>query len=154
MAIISRNLAWVKHYSEGATVWRILPVRPQSVVLDAPYPDWIFLNVDGATSSLCLDGTIGGLFRNGTGAWIMDFAKAIGHTNSLQVELWALFEVLSLVRAIHRLRQKSWDIIPRDDNRLADAMAKLVSCFDFSLHVYLDPPLGVDLLLTSDKNCL
>ncbi|KAK9011191.1 hypothetical protein V6N11_044045 [Hibiscus sabdariffa] len=53
--------------------------------------------------------------------------------------------VLSLVLAIHRLQQKSWTTIvswiPRDDNRPADALAKLVSPSDFSLHVYPNPPM-------------
>ncbi|KAK8600649.1 hypothetical protein V6N12_050502 [Hibiscus sabdariffa] len=118
----------------------------------------------------------------------MGFAKAIGHTNSLQAELWALFEglslswkqgfekvfvrsdskqvvdlvnspsaassVLSLVHSIHRLRQRSWATfvswIPRNNNRPADAMAKLASFSDVSLHVFLELPLGVDLLLHND----
>ncbi|KAK8491767.1 hypothetical protein V6N12_005723 [Hibiscus sabdariffa] len=129
-----------------------------------PYPDWVILNVDGDVPMPMSSGSIGGLFRNCDGDWIMGFAKAVGHANSLQAELWALFEglllaweqgfekvlvrsdskqtvdlvnspstdssVLSLVRAIHRLRRHSWATIvswvPRDDNRPADALAKLV----------------------------
>ncbi|KAK8564191.1 hypothetical protein V6N12_036321 [Hibiscus sabdariffa] len=127
------------------------------MVLDAPDDDWICLNIDGVASLSCSDGTIGGLFRNSTSEW-MGFAKVIGHTNSLQAELWALFEaassVLSLVRSIHRLRQRSWATfvswIPRNNNRPMDAMAKLASFSDFSLHVFIEPPLGVDLLLHND----
>ncbi|KAK8975443.1 hypothetical protein V6N11_057534 [Hibiscus sabdariffa] len=122
----NRNLAWAKHYSESAMGRQIPTAGPYS------------------------------------GDWIMGFAKAIGHSNSLQAELWALFEatssILSLVRAIHCLRQKCWATIvswvPRDDNRPADAMAKIVNSPDFSLHVYFEPSLGVDLLLNSNKNRL
>ncbi|KAK8488326.1 hypothetical protein V6N11_069087 [Hibiscus sabdariffa] len=42
------------------------------------------------------NGTIGGLFRNSNGDWFMGFAKAVGHSNSLQAELLTLFEGLSL----------------------------------------------------------
>ncbi|KAK9002871.1 hypothetical protein V6N11_060447 [Hibiscus sabdariffa] len=122
----------------------------------------------------------------------MGFAKAIGGSDNLQVELWALLEglnlawdqgferllvrsdskqvvnlvnspsagssVLSLVRAIHCLRQKSWTTIvswiPHNTNRPTDALAKLVSPSDFSIHVYSDPPMVVDSLLKEDIHSL
>ncbi|KAK8580708.1 hypothetical protein V6N12_070963 [Hibiscus sabdariffa] len=89
-----------------------------------------------------IKGQIGGLIHNVEGKWIVGFVKSIGSSNSLQAELWVIFEgmklawefgferlliqndcrqaadlvnsvsagssVLSLVRAINRLRQKCW----------------------------------------------
>ncbi|KAL4285564.1 hypothetical protein GQ457_16G025970 [Hibiscus cannabinus] len=157
----------------------ILP--PETLPSDAPELQWTHLNVDGAVSVPLNDGRIGGLIRNQNGGWVVGFVKAIGHLNTLQVELWALFEgmllawkygfdsllvcsdckqaavelvnsplagssVLSLVCAIHQLRQKHWATkvlwVPKDDNRCVDALAKLVDPSDFSLHVYNSPPSG------------
>ncbi|KAK8993603.1 hypothetical protein V6N11_007830 [Hibiscus sabdariffa] len=53
---------------------------------------WVCLNVDGVVSPPSCDGRIGELIRNDGGDWIMGFAKAIDHSNSLQAKLWALFE--------------------------------------------------------------
>ncbi|KAK8995182.1 hypothetical protein V6N11_069627 [Hibiscus sabdariffa] len=139
--IVRRSLAWVKHYSDCVARGTGSASGSQSEPLERVVSclDWVILNVDGAVPMPMSNGSIGGLFRNCGGDWIMGFAKAVGHVNSLQAELWALFEglslawkqgfekvlvrsdskqavdfvnspsadssVLSLVRAIHRLRR-------------------------------------------------
>ncbi|KAK8520686.1 hypothetical protein V6N12_004615 [Hibiscus sabdariffa] len=65
-------------------------------------------------------------------------SKALGNFLFVPIKCWATIV--------------SW--VPRDDNRPADAMAKIVNSPDFSLHVYFEPSLGVDLLLNSNKNRL
>ncbi|KAK9030620.1 hypothetical protein V6N11_032042 [Hibiscus sabdariffa] len=96
-------------------------------------------------------------------AWEYGFDSLLVYSDCKQVvELVnspsACSSVLSLVRAIHQLRQKHWTIkvlwILRDDNRCADALAKLVNPSDFSLHVYNSPPLELDLFLCKDKSRL
>ncbi|KAK9010460.1 hypothetical protein V6N11_036968 [Hibiscus sabdariffa] len=55
--------------------------------------------------------------------------------------------VLSLVRAITRLRRMDWEVtiiwVPRDANRAADTMAKLADPSDYSLRVFHGAPLEV-----------
>ncbi|KAK8580282.1 hypothetical protein V6N12_070563 [Hibiscus sabdariffa] len=159
--IISRNIVWAKYYSDGKTVSKASSSSPRSRVMDRDVldPDWIYLNVDGAISLSLSDGSIGGLSL----AWKQGFEKVLVRSDSKQVvdlvnSPSAASSVLSLTRAIHRLRQKSWATIvcwiPRDDNRHANAIAKLVNSSDYSLHVYQDPLLEVDLLLFNDKNRL
>ncbi|KAK9045088.1 hypothetical protein V6N11_058978 [Hibiscus sabdariffa] len=132
---------------------------PQSVILDVPEPDWTSLNIDGAVSLSLSNGTIGGLSL----AWKQGFRKLLVRSDSKHVvglvnSASATSSILSLVCAIHCLRKKclativSW--VPRDDTRPANVMAKLVNSPDFSLHVYFEPSLGVDLLLNNDKNRL
>ncbi|KAK9045708.1 hypothetical protein V6N11_051617 [Hibiscus sabdariffa] len=41
-------------------------------------------------------GTIGGLIRDDNGVWLIGFAKVIGHSSSLQAELWATLEGMKL----------------------------------------------------------
>ncbi|KAK8488301.1 hypothetical protein V6N11_028605 [Hibiscus sabdariffa] len=96
MTIITRSLAWAKYYYEGAMVPKVSTASPWPVLLEVPDPAWIYLNVDGVASFSLSNGSIGGLFRNSNDDWIMGFAKAIGYSNNLQAELWALFEGLSL----------------------------------------------------------
>ncbi|KAK8997114.1 hypothetical protein V6N11_020600 [Hibiscus sabdariffa] len=161
-AFVDYGLAWVKYYTDYAEIGTMSSpmLQVETMEWNEPRLEWVCLNVDGTMSLPLSEGSIGGLFRNTDGAWIMGFARAIGRLDSLQVELWALLEGLNLawdqVCAIHRLRQKSWTIIvswiPRDANRHADALAKLVSPSDFSIHVYFDPPVVVDSLLKEDIN--
>ncbi|KAK8530830.1 hypothetical protein V6N12_013330 [Hibiscus sabdariffa] len=161
-SIISRSLAWAKHYSDNAMLGAKSAPLPQLETLarDVPELGWACLNVDGAVSVPLNAGKIGGLIRSKDGDWVVGFVKAIGHSDVLQAELWALFEagssVLSLVRAIYRLRQENWATrviwISRDDNRCDDALAKLANPSDFSLNVYTSPPLELDLLSCKDKS--
>ncbi|KAK9029215.1 hypothetical protein V6N11_026336 [Hibiscus sabdariffa] len=144
VAIISCSLAWAKHYAHNAMLstasLSILP--PETLANDAPELQWACLNVDGAVSVPLNAGKIGGLIRSQNGDWV-----AVELVNSPL----AGSSVLSLVCAIYQLRQKHWATkviwIPRDDNRCADALAKLADPSDFSLHVYNSPPLKLDLLL-------
>ncbi|KAK8520058.1 hypothetical protein V6N12_004021 [Hibiscus sabdariffa] len=170
-ALINRSLAWAKHYFDSVVRQLASPSvsRPVWNPRASLGSGWTYLNVDGAVSVPSHESRIGGLIRSSAGDWIVGFAKAIGRSDVLQAELWAIFEGislaweygfdrllihsdskqavelvnsttavssgLSLVRAIYRLRQLHWNTeviwVSRDENHHADALAKLVSLFDF-----------------------
>ncbi|KAK8476295.1 hypothetical protein V6N11_049697 [Hibiscus sabdariffa] len=96
--IISPSLAWANYYSDCVVMGKVSISHLWSEMLerDAPGLEWVYLNIDGAVSMLLSDGSIGGLFRDSNGDWIMGFVKEIGHSNSLHAELCALFEGFSL----------------------------------------------------------
>ncbi|KAK8552302.1 hypothetical protein V6N12_040906 [Hibiscus sabdariffa] len=97
-ALISRSLAWAKHYFDSAVLNTTSPSVSRSVWIPEAIPGsgWICLNVDGAVSVPSHEGRIGGLIRSSAGDWIVGFAKEIGRSDALQAELWAIFEGMSL----------------------------------------------------------
>ena len=62
----------------------------------SPPVQWVKLNSDG--SSMGNPGRVGGggIIRNVEGKWIKGYARAIGNTNSVAVELWALRDGIQL----------------------------------------------------------
>ncbi|KAL4311250.1 hypothetical protein GQ457_01G038400 [Hibiscus cannabinus] len=90
--IASRSLTWARYYHNckpPSIPPRKHPLPPSR--WQEPEPDWICLNVDAAVSPKSSSGSIGGVFRNHTGSWILGFQKQIGIVSILQAELWAIF---------------------------------------------------------------
>ncbi|KAL4282284.1 hypothetical protein GQ457_03G032640 [Hibiscus cannabinus] len=90
--IASRSLTWARYYHNckpPSILPRKHPLPPSR--WQEPEPDWICLNVDAAVSPKSSSGSIGGVFRNHTGSWILGFQKQIGIVSILQTELWAIF---------------------------------------------------------------
>ncbi|KAK8979213.1 hypothetical protein V6N11_009421 [Hibiscus sabdariffa] len=94
--LIFNNLA--KYYSDSVTPDRVPPSISclETLQWSVPGLGWVCLNVDGVISLPLSDGRIGGLILNNDGDWIVGFAKAISHSDSLQAELLALFEGMDL----------------------------------------------------------
>ncbi|KAE8661546.1 hypothetical protein F3Y22_tig00113725pilonHSYRG00927 [Hibiscus syriacus] len=132
----------------------------------SPDPGWLCLNVDGAVSRTSGLGSIGSLIRDTNGCWIVGFHKSVGILDALHAELWAIFSGLqlawsnaapsfsSLVRAITRIRSKGWmtDIcwLPRVENHIADAIAKLPIPPSHCATLFHEPPEAIQLLVNID----
>ncbi|KAK8997865.1 hypothetical protein V6N11_012401 [Hibiscus sabdariffa] len=128
--------------------------RPTPLSWIPPEPGWVCLSVDGAVSQPSSKGNIGGLIRDDNGVWLTGFAKATGHSSSLQAELWAILEVRAIDRFCHLnwLTEIVW--VPRDQNRPADALAKLVDSSTITLCNFREPPIEVMSLLDTDRTHL
>ena len=61
-----------------------------------PLEGWMKLNSDGSTLGNPRRAGKGGVIRNHEGAWIRGYARALGNTNSIISELWALRDGLNL----------------------------------------------------------
>ncbi|KAK8506299.1 hypothetical protein V6N11_082372 [Hibiscus sabdariffa] len=142
ISLLNRSITGDSHYHGCVTASNLLPIAPR-LGTQAWTPlssGWVCLTIDGGVSLSSVKGRIRGLIRNTEGDWMVGSVKSIGFSNSLQAELWVVFEgmklawefgfkrllvqsdcrqavglvndassdssVLSLVRAIARLRQK------------------------------------------------
>ncbi|KAE8719485.1 hypothetical protein F3Y22_tig00109957pilonHSYRG00251 [Hibiscus syriacus] len=95
--VMKRSITWTRYYYESMTISTTTKlITPTQVHWNAPDPSWICLNVDGLVSSATGFGSIGGVFRDHEGSWILGFNKSIGITSPLQAELWAIFIRLQL----------------------------------------------------------
>lgn len=84
------TFSWsIKGLLEALHVW---------VTWHPPEADFIMLNSDGAVKARLGLASVGGLFRNHNGDWIIGYVSRIGVTNSLLAELWGLREGLRLAR--------------------------------------------------------
>ncbi|KAE8683955.1 hypothetical protein F3Y22_tig00111164pilonHSYRG00005 [Hibiscus syriacus] len=96
-AICCRSINWARYYID-----RGLQTDSNRISKNIPHqwtaPDqgWISLNVDGAVSTRTGHGTIGWVFGDADGAWLLGFIKSIGIVQPLQAELWAIFIVLQI----------------------------------------------------------
>ncbi|KAL4285019.1 hypothetical protein GQ457_16G017490 [Hibiscus cannabinus] len=61
-----------------------------------PLIGWICLHTDGVVNVASDIGTIGGLFRDSVGSWILDFGRNIGFMDALNAELCAIHDGLKL----------------------------------------------------------
>ena len=74
------------------------------MTFEVPAPqNWFKLNFDG--SSLGNSGRAGGggLIRDSNGLWVRGYARAIGTTSSVAVELWALRDGIRLCISLNLL---------------------------------------------------
>ncbi|CAI8583977.1 unnamed protein product [Vicia faba] len=65
----------------------------------SPKDNWLMLNVDGA----CKDSNIAGrrgLIRDTEGRWLGGFAKPLGDSSIFMVELWGVFEGITLALSL------------------------------------------------------
>ncbi|KAK9035890.1 hypothetical protein V6N11_077914 [Hibiscus sabdariffa] len=135
-----------------------------------PEEDWTCLNTDGVVSTLNGFGSIGGFFRAHDEGWLLGFNKFIGDNgyerllvqyDNLDVitrlnATTATPDVNALVHAIARLRNADWvtrfQWIPREANKLDDALVKLAASYDLSL--FAVPPTPLQSFLDSDSSNL
>ncbi|KAK8527582.1 hypothetical protein V6N12_054788 [Hibiscus sabdariffa] len=103
--------------------------------------DWIVGFVKSIGFSNCLHAELWAVFEGLKLAWEFGFERLLIQSDSQQAvdlvnSVSADSSILSLVRVIVRLRQKCWltDVkwIPRDSNRLTDALIKLADPSVFS----------------------
>ena len=102
-------------------------------------PNWFKLNMDG--SSLGNPGLAsgGGLIWNEKGEWVEGYAKAIGITKSVAVELWALRDGIRLCIVLKLPIVE----IELDSKLVVELMKK-----------ELDNPNGIDVLVAHCRNSL
>ncbi|KAE8728983.1 hypothetical protein F3Y22_tig00004035pilonHSYRG00077 [Hibiscus syriacus] len=95
--ICSRSVTWARYYHEGRSrAASIQSTHPERAYWKAPDLGWICMNVDGAIASTTSYGSVGGVFRDHEGSWILGFNKPIGIMKPLQAELWAILTDLQL----------------------------------------------------------
>ncbi|KAK8549141.1 hypothetical protein V6N12_062039 [Hibiscus sabdariffa] len=88
-AVFHHNLVWGSYYADGSNHRSSLSECHMMPVSWVPPPtDWLCLNTDAVVSTATTLGTVDGLIRNSSDAWISGFCKNIGHTTPLQAELW------------------------------------------------------------------
>nr|GLL25228.1 uncharacterized protein LOC109163410 [Ipomoea trifida] len=73
--------------------------KSQWISWQPPEEGWIKCNMDGAFKKGSGLVSVGGLFRDHKGSWILGFMSKIGDTNSFAAELWGLREGLRLAKA-------------------------------------------------------
>ncbi|KAK9010099.1 hypothetical protein V6N11_036614 [Hibiscus sabdariffa] len=66
------------------------------LVESSPNSCWACINRDGAVSLSSGLGYIGGMIRDNNGNFLSSFNKFVSKSNDLQVELWDVFEGISL----------------------------------------------------------
>ncbi|KAK8990803.1 hypothetical protein V6N11_028763 [Hibiscus sabdariffa] len=95
---MNRHIAWANYYHGSLTPLTPLPLSLHTSAPSwiAPASGWTCLNIDDVVSQSSHDCKIVGLIRNSTGEWLVGFAKAIGHSDILQAEIWAIYEGLIL----------------------------------------------------------
>lgn len=62
----------------------------------APQRNWFKLNIDGAYTKQPNGTSLGGVFKDHTGKWILGFQKRCAATSPLHVELQAIYEGLQI----------------------------------------------------------
>ncbi|KAK9038032.1 hypothetical protein V6N11_022925 [Hibiscus sabdariffa] len=152
-AVAHRAITWARYYSgcfpPCSGVATLLCEPP---TWRRPDPGWTCLNVDGAVSMGSNAGAVGGLYRDHSGAWIVqtDCKEVVNMLHALDADR----STFSLVRAIAKLRQKCWmtDIIwvSRDGNRAADMLEKLMDASALDMLRLLTPPRCLIPLLQHD----
>ena len=65
-----------------------------------PPPSWFKLNSDGSSLGNSGKAGGGGLIRNDKGEWLKGYARNVGYSTSVAVELWALRDSLRLCIAL------------------------------------------------------
>ncbi|KAK8600918.1 hypothetical protein V6N12_050763 [Hibiscus sabdariffa] len=97
-AMLHRSITWAGHYHGCAMVSNLGTIVPRLVpqAWTPSVPGWVCLSVDGGMSLSSGKVRIGGPIRNVEDDWIVWFVKSIGFSNSLQAELWAIFEGMKL----------------------------------------------------------
>ncbi|KAK9020556.1 hypothetical protein V6N11_010576 [Hibiscus sabdariffa] len=61
-----------------------------------PAQGWPCLNADATVSSVDDLGTIGGVLRDSSGAWLRGYGKCVGKVSTIQAELWSICVGLQL----------------------------------------------------------
>ncbi|MBA0814787.1 hypothetical protein Gohar_020593, partial [Gossypium harknessii] len=86
--------------------------------------DSICLNIDGSIKVKEYIASVGGLVQDSNGVWMFGFCRYLGCCFVLDVELLeAVIAIQQLLTKVHY-----WCIqhIPREENKIADALAKMV----------------------------
>ncbi|MBA0666435.1 hypothetical protein Goklo_002847, partial [Gossypium klotzschianum] len=125
--------------------------------------DSICLNIDGSIKVKEYIASVGVLVQDSNGVWMFGFCRYLGCCSVLDVELWAILDGLHLaldqgvkciliqidsleaVNAIQQLLTKVhyWCIqhIPREENKIANALAKMVRDRRPGVRILNNPPL-------------
>ncbi|MBA0781817.1 hypothetical protein Gotri_002701 [Gossypium trilobum] len=125
--------------------------------------DSICLNIDGSIKVKEYIASVGGLVQDSNGVWMFRFCRYLGCCSVLDVERWAILDGLHLaldrgvkciliqidsleaVNAIQQLLTKVhyWCIqhIPREENKITDALAKMVRDRRLGVRILNNPPL-------------
>ena len=85
-----------------------------------PPPSWFKLNSDGSSLGNSGKAGGGGLIRNDRGEWLKGYARNVGYSTSVAVELWALHDGLRLCIALKLLAM----IIELDAKLIVDLLQK------------------------------
>ncbi|CAL5325064.1 unnamed protein product [Camellia sinensis] len=72
------------------------PSLPSTISWLPPKPGLFKLNTDGASKNNPGLAAADGIIRDWTGKWISDFCRNIGHSSSIEAELWAMRDGLKL----------------------------------------------------------
>ncbi|KAL4360986.1 hypothetical protein GQ457_04G014920 [Hibiscus cannabinus] len=80
----------------ASLLWQLRKNKNDLIFNNLPPFGWICLNVDGAVSPSTCMGSVGGLFRDTDGRWLLGFNKLLGVTSPLIAKLWAIYIGLKL----------------------------------------------------------
>ncbi|KAK8557722.1 hypothetical protein V6N12_009948 [Hibiscus sabdariffa] len=89
--VYRQSLVWGLYYGSSAHCSPSSERRTVPVSWVPPPAGWLCLNTDAAISTVSSVGTVGGLIRNSSSAWIFGYCKNVGHTTPSQAELWGLY---------------------------------------------------------------
>ncbi|XP_016728981.1 uncharacterized protein [Gossypium hirsutum] len=92
---------------------------------EEPFEDPIFLTIDGAVQIETGNGAVGGIIHNANGDWILGYNRHLGKCSIFNAESWGSLEGLRRIQSILSLEIR-WCLryIPRDQNQVADCLAK------------------------------
>ncbi|KAK5802901.1 hypothetical protein PVK06_030530 [Gossypium arboreum] len=141
-------------------VWnQVLPVLKvdakrsfNCTIEEEPFEDPIFLTTDGAVQIETGNGAASGIIRNANGDWILGYNRHLGKCSIFNAKLWGILEGLRRIQSILS-PEKRWCLryIPRDQNQVADCLAKQALSRPDILQVFDSPHPMTHKLIDLDK---
>ncbi|MBA0877744.1 hypothetical protein Goshw_010024, partial [Gossypium schwendimanii] len=147
--IIKVSYSWARQY-----VNTLKSPSHKSQHLLATFPlacNWICFNTDGSIKIEDDFAAARGIVRDSNGKWIFGFCRYLGCCTTLDAELWGILDEeplggpkSTLIRRIHQFLSKvhHWHIqhVPRDENKFADGLAKMVRDKSPGVRILQNPP--------------
>ncbi|MBA0645656.1 hypothetical protein Goklo_013723 [Gossypium klotzschianum] len=130
------------------------PIRQNSGI-------YVVLNTDDVVHSVSGLSATGGVIRNNKGEWILGYNCCLGKCFAATVELWGLLDGLFIIqkqgynKEVQQVlaSEETWSLtyVPRETNRVADALTKMALSSVYSLRIFEVPPIRIKEILQEDN---
>ncbi|KAE8680197.1 hypothetical protein F3Y22_tig00111392pilonHSYRG00432 [Hibiscus syriacus] len=137
----------------GAKSYNLLPLprlNPRITLWSPPPMNWVKVSSDEARNKEPDFVFCGGVLRNSEGAWLRGFSKFIGSCSIDDAELWGI--LIGLMCAWdYGASQVDFQHVNCDENRVADALAKLAQGYELNCLWFTNPPDALGPLLQGES---